>query len=203
MTKTIHNEENFVEHYPDPTAGTAIRNIEHEKNSRRGYRSRAIGKNFEKMIEAACRQYRNIGVAIIEKTPEPMKVIKGHSQGRFTACFEKKAQPDFKGCTQYGKAVIFEAKATEQDRIKKNAVTGKQFESLDSYWKVGAEVFVLVSFCHERYYRVPWGVWREMETFYGRKYLKEEDIKDCQVCFKNGYIDFLERELWIRSGDEK
>lgn len=196
MNKTIYNEEKFVEKYPDPTAAMAIENIERDgKRSReqlQGQRSRSIGKHFEEVIEMTCRHYRDTGVAIIEKTPEPMKVLGKNNKGRFQACFIKKAQPDFKGCMDGGKAIVFEAKATEKDRIRKNVITAEQFGYLEDYWKMGAESFVLVSFGMERYYRVPWGIWREMETFYERKYLTEDDLKDCRLVFKNCCLNFLE-----------
>lgn len=195
MNKTKYNEGKFVEKYPDPTAASAIENInrENKKNRERiqGHRSRSIGKSFEEVIDISCKHYGNIGMAIIEKTPEPMKVLGKGDHGRFPACFEKKAQPDYKGVLYKGQAIIFEAKATEKDRIKKEAVTPEQFESLDSHWKIQAIVFVLVSFQLERYYRVPWGTWREMELLYGRKYLKETDLKEYQLKFCSGWLQFL------------
>lgn len=30
-----------------------------------------------------------------------------------------------------------------------------------------------------------------MELLYGRKYLKESDMEECRVYFKNGCLDFL------------
>lgn len=195
MTKTIYNEEKYVEKYPDPTAAMAIENIARENKKNReqlqGHRSRVIGKSFEEVIEAACINYRNKEIAIIEKTPEPMKVLGKSIKGRFQACFIKKAQPDFKGCMANGKAVVFEAKATEKDRIRKSVITDEQFEYLEGYWKMKASAFVLVSFNQERYYRVPWGIWREMETFYGRKYLQEKDLESCRIEFRNGCLDFM------------
>lgn len=195
MTKTIYNEEKYVEKYPDPTAAMAIENINRENRKSReqlqGHRSRVIGKSFEEVIEAACINYRNKEIAIIEKTPEPMKVLGKSIKGRFPACFIKKAQPDFKGCMANGKAVVFEAKATEKDRIRKSVITDEQFEYLEGYWKMKASAFVLVSFNLERYYRVPWGIWREMETFYGRKYLQEKDLESCRIEFRNGCLDFM------------
>lgn len=195
MNKTKYNEEKFVEKYPDPTAAMAIENInrENKKNQNRiqGHRSRSIGKSFEEVIDISCKHYENIGMAIIEKTPEPMKVLGKNEHGKFQACFEKKAQPDYKGVLYKGKAVIFEAKATEKDRIKKDAITPGQFESLDSHWKMQAIAFVLVSFQLERYYRVPWEIWRKMETVYGRKYLKETDLTDYKVRFGGNWLQFL------------
>jgi len=202
MNKTIYNEKKFVEKYPDPTAGEAIENIQKEqkknKNRIQGYRSRTIGKSFEAVIDWACKKYDDLEMAIIEKTPEPMKVLGRGEKGRFTACFEKKAQPDYKGSIRGGQTIIFEAKATEKDRIMKNAITPGQFKSLENHWRIEAVVFVLVCFGLERYYRIPWGVWREMETFYGRKYLKETDVEDLKLNFKNGYLNFLEKRKEIR-----
>lgn len=195
MTKTIYNEEKYVEKYQDPTAAMAIENINREnkknKNRVQGHRSRSIGKSFEQVIDQACLKYADLGRAIIEKTPEPMKPLGKAESGRFMACFTKKAQPDYKGTLDRGRAIIFEAKATEKDRIKKDAVSVEQFESLDSHWKAQAIVFVMVCFELERYYRIPWGTWREMELLYGRKYLKESDMEECRVYFKNGCLDFL------------
>jgi recombination protein U len=208
MTKTKYNEEKYVEKYPDPTAATAMENIEKEqrkiKEKIQGHRSRVIGKSFEEVIEAACIHYREKEIAIIEKTPEPMKVLgkaqRRGSSGRFEACFIKKAQPDFKGCLANGKAVVFEAKATETERIRKNVITKEQFEYLEGYWKMKASAFVLVCFSLERYYRVPWGIWREMEVFYGRKYLREEDMESYKISFRNGHLDFMHNIAEVANG---
>ena len=37
-----------------------------------GRRSQAVGEMFEGIIDAACRYYKDKGMAIVEKTPEPM-----------------------------------------------------------------------------------------------------------------------------------
>lgn len=93
MTKTIYNEEKFVGKYPDPTAASAIENINREnnknKNRAQGHRSRSIGKSFEQVIDQACLKYADLGRAIIEKTPEPMKPLGKAESGRFMACFIK------------------------------------------------------------------------------------------------------------------
>jgi hypothetical protein len=47
----------------------------------RGKQNRAAGQIFEENIEAACREYRQAGVAEIEKTPEAMKPLGGARQG--------------------------------------------------------------------------------------------------------------------------
>mgnify|MGYP000112596996 FL=1 len=64
-----------------------------------GRRSRAVGDYFEQMIIAASAFYEEKGISVIEKTPEPMKVLGVHNRklGQFICCFSKRAQPDFKG----------------------------------------------------------------------------------------------------------
>ena len=57
----------------------------------RGRKSRAYGEHFEKMILASCDHYLAAQIAKIEKTPEPMKIIKPFGTGQFIACFASKA----------------------------------------------------------------------------------------------------------------
>ena len=66
-----------------------------------GARSRAEGAGFEYIINIACAYYCSIGLADVEKTPEPMKPIGSPDRaGRFIACYTKQAQPDYKGGSQ-------------------------------------------------------------------------------------------------------
>jgi recombination protein U len=158
----------------------------------RGKRNRAKGALFEQMIDAACRHYRQACIAEIDKTPEAMKPL-GHQNGKgqFLACYTKKAQPDFKGTLKGGSSVVFEAKITTADRIQQSAVLEQQAEALERHRKLGAECFILVSFDFQKFYRVPWAVWREMKERYGRKYLKPEDIPEYEVKLCRGMLDFL------------
>ena len=83
-----------------------------------GARSRVEGAGFENIINSACAYYCSIGLADVEKTPEPMKPIGSPDRaGRFIACYTKQAQPDYKGILRGGKAVNFEAKHTDSDPL--------------------------------------------------------------------------------------
>ena len=63
----------------------------------RGKASRLTGNLFEQMIDQTCIWYAEQGIAVIEKTPEPMRPIsKPNRAGQFQACFIKQAQPDYK-----------------------------------------------------------------------------------------------------------
>ena len=56
-----------------------------------------FGKNFEKLIDLACKYYRAEGKADIAKIDEPFRVIRLKNAGRFEGQFTKNANPDFEG----------------------------------------------------------------------------------------------------------
>jgi recombination protein U len=161
----------------------------------RGKQNRAVGAMFEQMIDAACRYYRQAGIAEIDKTPEAMKPL-GHQNGKgqFLACYTKKAQPDFKGTLKGGCSIVFEAKITSAEKMQQSVVLKQQAEALERHRKLGAQCFILISFSFQKFYRVPWVVWRDMKEKYGRKYIKPEDIPQYEVKLFRGMIDFLPEE---------
>ena len=164
-----------------------------QKDPRRqlqGQKSRAMGKLFEERIDASFAYYKAQGFALVEKTPEPIKVLsKPDKNQRFMACFTKSAQPDYKGTIKGGRTVVFEAKFTwgAAQRINQDAVSrGKngqdgQWEYLDRQNDLGARCYILAGFLSGAVYRVPWDVWRNMKAIYGRKYVTEADLEQYRV----------------------
>lgn len=178
------------EGYRDPTAATALANIQ---RSQRGRQSRIMGDHFENMIAASLRWYEEKGVACIEKTPEPMKPLRApNRQGQFLACYVKAGQPDFKGTLTGGRSVVFEAKHTDSDRIEYGRLTDEQVEKLSTHHKLGAAAFVLVSFGLQDFYRIPWEVWRDMKAIYGRKHIKQPELEPYRVQYIAGVLKLLE-----------
>lgn len=158
-----------------------------------GRRSHAVGILFEDIINAACHYYRNKGMCIIEKTPEPMRPLKSLGKGQFVACFEKQAQPDYKGVLCDGTAIIFEVKHTDSDRIQESVITKTQRENLDDFQKMGAQCFVVVSIGFQHFFRVPWEVFGDMKDKYGRKYMKLDDLEPFRLLQKSdGTVLILE-----------
>ena len=166
----------------------------HYKSVVTGKRSKVAGEYWERMIGAACEHYRIRGIAEISKTPEPMRPIKPLGQGKFIAHYEKMAQPDYKGTLSGGKAVVFEAKHTDTDRMQRSVISSEQEKQLDRHEKLGAECFVMVSFRFEKYFRIPWAAFRDMKERYGRKYITAEDVKEYEVKYIHGILDFLRTE---------
>jgi recombination protein U len=160
----------------------------------KGMRNRAAGLAFERVVIASCEYYKNNGTAFIEKTPEPMKIIKvlDRLHGFFKACFAKRAQPDFKGTLLGGRSICFEAKHTDRDRITQDAVTPEQVKDLNLHEELGALCFVLVSLGMQDFYRVPWADWTQMKNRFGHKYMKPEELAPYRVSSVGGNVLFLE-----------
>lgn len=150
-------------------------------HQRQGLINRTKGKQFEGRLDAAFEYYRLRGFAVVEKTPEPMKPIRSLGQGRFIACYEHKAQPDYKGVIKGGREVMFEAKFTSTDRIKQEKVKKEQGDYLDEHQALGARCYVLVGFPRGAVYRLPWDVWKGMKARFGRKYVTEADLQTYRV----------------------
>lgn len=155
--------------------------------------NRVQGAKFEDLISDACVYYALKDQAYIEKTPEPMKPVRAvdRQRGTFEAIFEKRGQPDYKGTLAGGRAVCFEAKHTDADRITQDAVKPHQAEALDKHSTMGALCFILVSLGH-RVYRVPWVRWKNMKAICGHKYMNEEDLKPYMLGEAFGIIRFLD-----------
>lgn len=179
-----------AEGYRDPTASAALANVQ---RSQRGLQSKRAGEQFENMIAASLEWYRDKGMAYIEKTPEPMKPLRApNRQGQFLACYVKAGQPDFKGTLTGGRAVVFEAKHTDGDRIEQSRLTQEQVDSLTAHHSLGAATFILVSVGLQDFYRVPWEVWRDMKELYGHKHMKLAELEPYRVQYIAGVLKLLE-----------
>lgn len=143
----------------------------------RGLLSQERGKAFEARIDASLEYYRAKGFAAIEKTPEPMKPIRDLGKGQFIACYEKKAQADYKGVVKGGREVVFEAKFTASDRLNQDRVTPEQAAFMDEHQALGARCWVIGGFLSGNVYLIPWPVWSDMKNRFGHKYAKEADLQ--------------------------
>ena len=156
--------------------------------------NRELGKSFEEQIETICEIYFLNKLALIEKTPEPMKILKHIENGRFEAVFEKSAQPDFKGTIKGGKTVVFDAKFTESNRITYQALSDHQRQVLAKYDELGAMAFVLVGFSDGKMYKIDIKTWINMAEIFGHKHIKQTELEQNQFRAKqtkNGILDFL------------
>ena len=147
--------------------------------------NRAAGRSFEDLIDESLKFYYERGYGSIEKTPEPMRVLRQNAdKSTFTAVYTKKAQPDYKGVLLGGQAIIFEAKHTKNDRIQQTAVSIEQEKIFERYQKMGAQCFVMVSLKGMDFFCVPWSVWKNMKSIYGHKYMTETELEKYRIKYK-------------------
>lgn len=171
-----------------------MQNQRKNNNRSRGRRAKAVGANFEKVIERSCIRYRDKGIAYIQKTPEPFKVL-GLNRNYMYGFFEKKAQPDFTGTLRDGKSIVFEAKHTSTTNISFERISKQQEKELDHHAALGAMTFVLITFSFENFYSVDWVDWKRLKETVNKKSVNEKDLEQYKIPGDRGLIDFLQVEI--------
>ncbi len=175
------------------TNGDMLHKRINDKSSRQRYQNavnNAQGQAFEGYIKAACARYSAAGRAEVDKTPEPFRVMSKQQNGIFTGRFTALAQPDFQGTLAGGQSICFEAKFTTTDRMKRGVLTETQMQTLEQHERLGAVTAVCVGL-EDKYYFVPWEIWRDMKERFGRQYVTAADIEMYRVRF-NGSVLFLD-----------
>lgn len=150
----------------------------------------AQGHSFEDCIKQACALYSMRGRAEIDKTPEPFRVMEKSRDGIFKGRFTAPAQPDFQGTLDGGRSIVFEAKYTTTDRLKRDILTDEQQDALERHAARGAVAAVCAGIGNNFFF-VPWAVWRDMKEHFGRKYVTAENLEPFRVRF-NGAVLFLD-----------
>lgn len=150
----------------------------------------AQGHIFEDGIKAACQVYQGSGRAKVDKTPEPFRVMEKHRDGTFTGRFTARAAPDFQGTLQGGRSIVFEAKYTTTDRLKKAVVTDTQADALEDHLQSGAAAGVCAGI-QDRFFLVPWAIWRDMKAHFGHVSVSAAELEPFRVRF-TGAVLFLD-----------
>lgn len=150
----------------------------------------AQGRSFEDYIKAGCALYSRQGRAEIDKTPEPFRVLEKLKDGIFKGRFTAPAQPDFQGTLAGGRSIVFEAKYTTTDRLKRDVLTEEQQDALERHRNRGAVSGVCAGIGNNFFF-VPWVIWRDMKEHFGRKYVTAADLEPFRVRF-NGAVLFLD-----------
>lgn len=161
----------------------------------------AQGHIFEGEIKAACMVYHDCKRAEIEKTPEAFRVKKKHPDGTFTGWFTAPAQPDYQGTLDGGRSIVFEAKYTTTPQMKRNVLTQDQRDALEYHADRGALAAVCIGI-QDRFFFIPWAVWRDMKAHYGRQYVTAADVEQYRVRF-NGAVLFLDYVHKERGADDE
>lgn len=108
------------------------------------------GMAFEKLINLANEMYQRGGVALINKRPTPVKVLKSAGGRVLNGFYEAKSTVDYDGVYK-GRAVAFEAKSTQSlTRFDLSNIAQHQLDYLEKAEKMGAICFFLIEFSKDQ-----------------------------------------------------
>lgn len=161
-------------------------------NRAAGRKAKAVGQQFENLIERSCMHYRRKEIAHIHKTPEPFRMLR--RQGSHVVGFyEKKAQPDFSGTLADGQSIVMEAKHTSSTNIRFDSISANQEKEMNIHNELSAICLVLVTFKFDKFYSIPWKDWRQLKKTINKKSVNQKDLKEYEVKLNKGVLAFLER----------
>jgi len=130
------------------------------------------GMAFENLINMANIQYENGGVAMINKSPTPVKVLKSNGHKVINGVYESKSTVDYDGVYK-GRAIYFEAKTVKGRRFDLKNIHDHQIKHLEKAHKLGAVCFLLIEFSDSRtIYYVPFTVMKH--------YIDNSKVKDAK-----------------------
>lgn len=101
------------------------------------------GQAFEYTLDYTNQVYKNKGIALINKRPTPVRVLKSRGAKVITGFYEAKSTVDYDGIYQ-GKAITFEAKTTKNKSFPLSMVADHQIKYLDQAERQGATSFLIV-----------------------------------------------------------
>ncbi|MEM5606500.1 Holliday junction resolvase RecU [Bacillus cereus] len=108
------------------------------------------GMAFEKLINLSNEMYQREGVALINKRPTPVKVLKSTGGRVLNGFYEAKSTVDYDGVYK-GWAVAFEAKSTQSlTRFDLSNIAQHQLDYLEKAEKMGAICFFLIEFSKDQ-----------------------------------------------------
>ena len=132
------------------------------------------GSTLEELVNRTNEQYREKGLALIQKIPTPITPVRMDKENRHItlAYFEQRSTVDYIGAVQ-GIPVCFDAKECCTDTFPLANIHSHQVEFMEAFEKQGGVAFFLIFFSHENlfYYltlRELLGFWKRMEDG-GRK----------------------------------
>ncbi|MGE6599687.1 Holliday junction resolvase RecU [Bacillus proteolyticus] len=108
------------------------------------------GMHFDKLINLSNEMYQRGEVALINKRPTPVKVLKmvyGRVKDEY---YESKSTVDYDGVYK-GRAIAFEAKSTNEiNRFDLEHIAQHQLDYLEQAEKMGAICFFLIGFSKDK-----------------------------------------------------
>lgn len=166
------------------------------------------GSTLEDLVNRTNEQYRQKGLALIQKIPTPITPVrmdKEHHQITL-AYFEQRSTVDYIGAVQ-GIPVCFDAKECSVDTFPLANIHPHQVEFMQAFEAQKGVAFILIFFSHEnRFYyltlRKLLTFWKRMEDG-GRKSFRREELEEAFYLPSRGgllvpYLEGIRLDLEMR-----
>lgn len=101
------------------------------------------GQPFENLLDYTNAIYERKGIALINKRPTPVKVLRARGNRVLSGVYDRKSTVDYDGFYK-GYGIAFEAKSTKLPRLNLSAVTDHQIRYLKNAEKHGAVSFLII-----------------------------------------------------------
>ena len=173
------------------------------------WKSRGLrGSTLEELINRTNEQYREKGLALIQKIPTPITPVKIDKKSRHItlAYFEQRSTVDYIGAVQ-GIPVCFDAKECCADTFPLSNIHSHQVEFMNAFERQGGVAFFLIFYSHEnRFYylslRDLMVFWKRKEEG-GRKSFRRNELKPeyyltGKSVFLVPYLDGIQKDLEMR-----
>ncbi|PGC17467.1 Holliday junction resolvase RecU [Bacillus pseudomycoides] len=113
------------------------------------------GMAFEMLINLSNEMYQREGVALINKCPTPVKVLKSKNGRVVNGFYESKSTVDYDGVYKE-RAVAFEAKSTQGlTQFELSNIAQHQLDHLETAEKIGAVCFFLMGYGNHSFFLEP------------------------------------------------
>lgn len=163
------------------------------------------GSTLEEFINRTCEQYREKGLALIQKVPTPITPVRIDQQSRHItlAYFDQKSTVDYIGAVQ-GIPVCFDAKECATDNFPLQNIHEHQVAFMKDFEKQQGIAFLILYFSHRNeIYYMPF---RQMAFFWergqkgGRKHFKYSELNPMWFLKTTGnvlvpFLEGIQRDL--------
>ena len=166
------------------------------------------GSTLEDLVNRTNDQYREKGLALIQKIPTPITPVRMDKENRHItlAYFDQRSTVDYIGAVQ-GIPVCFDAKECSAQTFPLANIHPHQVKFMEDFEKQNGVAFFLIFFSQlNLFYYLPfrelWAYWRRMEEG-GRKSFRREELDEKYYLPKKSgflvpYLEGLKLDLETR-----
>ena len=163
------------------------------------------GSALEELINMTNEQYKEQGIALMQKVPTPITPVTIDQETRHItlAYFQQKSTVDYIGAVQ-GLPVCFDAKECSYDTFSLQNIHPHQIDFMERFEAQGGISFLIIDYTHlDRIFYMPF---RDVKKFWdrgqngGRKSFRFEEVDQTLEIHPRGgftipYLDMLQEDL--------